>query len=145
PDGKKEFDLSLLFDLHDIDRKLVECVKLAPAESSQADAHAHRSRLAFEEGLLSKPVDETLAAIERGGDAGSVAALRLVLARSPTAAQVERISALAKKLGLEAPLAAAVRERLWSAGPFPGAPGLGADAELLPLLARLDSASSSTR
>src|SRR6185295_15262311 len=29
-DSKKEFDLSLLFDLHDIDRKLVECRKLAP-------------------------------------------------------------------------------------------------------------------
>src|SRR5204863_2344082 len=30
PDGTKAFDLTLLFDLHDVDKKLIESARLAP-------------------------------------------------------------------------------------------------------------------
>lgn len=156
PDGTKAFDLFLLFDLRELDKKLAESAKLAPPPSPSrprraallegAGARDHRGRLDFEERVLadaSAPhVDEALDALGQAGDAGSIEVLRILVARGVSGPVAERVGAIAERLGLGAPLAAAVRERLMGAGAYPGAPGLGEDAALLPLL---DAGSPATR
>jgi hypothetical protein len=112
PDGTKAFDLTLLFDLHDIDKKLAESASLAPpvivrarpaitassieSESSPARrmdlwtelarAHDQHGRAAFEDVLSSVESEPTLieavSAIQRAGDAGSICALRILLPKA---------------------------------------------------------------
>jgi tetratricopeptide (TPR) repeat protein len=176
-DGTKSFDLTLLFDLHDVDKKLVESVLLAPpvivrsepmvsaaAIASDLDparraaqwnklaaARDQRGRAAFEDVLLQvldeATLSETLQAIQHSGDAGSIGALRILLPKSELFSEsfVERLAQTARDLQLSLPVAAAVRERLSGLGPYPGTPGIGADAKLLPLLAWLDGSSTGVR
>jgi hypothetical protein len=111
-DGTKSFDLSLLFDLRDIDKKLAESAHFAPpvvmrphaaidaatiaAEndskrrielwSTLASARDQRGRSAFEDALLpvsaEAPLRESLEGIRLAGDAGSLGALRILLPKA---------------------------------------------------------------
>jgi hypothetical protein len=111
-DGTKSFDLTLLFDLHDLDKKLVESQPLAPPASVRAPSaitagaiDAEKSperrmemwlalarlrdqhgRLALETALLAETSEsalrEALQGIEGGGDAGSIGALRVLIPKS---------------------------------------------------------------
>jgi hypothetical protein len=174
PDGTKTFDLFLLFDLHDLDKKLIESEKLAPeakapsappalsgspANSSSwaglARAKDHLGRLAFERALLDLPAGPAgepgakaaLGAISTSGDSGSVDALRILFERRspPSPELLEKIAGAAEALHVEVPMGAAIRERIAGFGPQPGAPGLGDDEALLPILARLDGGSAASR
>jgi hypothetical protein len=112
PDGTKAFDLTLLFDLRDIDKKLAESAHLAPPVitraapaisartiesegsperrmelwSELARARDQRGRAAFEDVLMSmnsrSHLLESAAAIQSAGDAGSIGALRILLPKS---------------------------------------------------------------
>lgn len=157
PDGTKQFDLFLLFDLSDLDRKVAESLELAPAPNeaalSSADpaaARDHRGRLAFETELLDASPEEreaAVSAIEASGDAGSVDALRILLASRPPPpkALLLRLGDVARAMKIEPAVAGMVRERLAGLGRWPGAPGLGEDEELLLLLGRVDAGSAPTR
>ncbi len=164
PDGTKSFDLFLLFDLRDLDKKLADSQKLAPPPNVGASppggpgkwldlacAKDHRTRLAFETELVGlrseKDCERALQAIIACADAGSVEGLRILLVPKPrpSAGLLEEIGTAAQVLHVEAPLAIAIRERLASLGRWPGAPGLGDDEALLPLLGRLDGNSGATR
>ncbi|HEX6810590.1 MAG TPA: hypothetical protein VF384_03100 [Planctomycetota bacterium] len=91
PDGKKVFDLSLCFDLHDVDRALFAAVKdIPPREVPPADSAGwpelaarrdHAGRCVLEERIARSNETETvaaLAAIGSAGDAGALDALRTV-------------------------------------------------------------------
>lgn len=91
PDGRKVFDLSLNFDLRDIDRALAAAVQNVPVRDVQMPAGVtweqlaarrdHVGRVALEERVVRADEAQTLAAlaaIGRLGDAGSLDALRLV-------------------------------------------------------------------
>lgn len=174
PDGTKSFDLFLLFDLHDLDKKLVESERLAPpakppppppslsgspaspaAWAGLARAKDNLGRLAFETALLGLPpgsagepgAKAAVDAIKTAGDAGSVDALRILFEREPPPSPelLDRIASAAETLHVEAPTAAAIRERIAGLGPHPGAPGLGDDEALLSILARLDAGSAASR
>jgi hypothetical protein len=166
-DGTKAWDLSLCFDLHDIDRELAASARTErerrgtraaelPAEVPELDWEAlaarrdARGRAALELRLLRAPDEASLTraleAIAAHGDAGSAEALRLVAARlgEHASALRERFLASARALGLERVVALQLRDRLRQLDPLPG----GADpvaAELLPLLATLDGAEPSLR
>lgn len=158
PDGTKSFDLFLLFDLGDLDRKIAESLGLAPAAkeapTSSADlagARDHRGRLAFETSLIDLTAagerETALSAIAKSGDAGSVEALRILLAtRPPPAKKLHlRIGDVAQAMKIEAAVAGMVRERLSGLGRCPGAPALGEDEDQLLLLGRVDAGSAATR
>ncbi|MFN0008103.1 MAG: hypothetical protein ACKVXR_09370 [Planctomycetota bacterium] len=157
PDGTKPFDLFLLFDLQDLDRKLADALDFAPPTTSASTAPAdpaaardHRGRLAFETSLLDASLEEREAAVgamEASGDAGSVEALRILLASRPPPpkALLLRIGEVARARGIEPAVAGMVREGLTGLGRWPGASGLGEDQELLLLLGRLDGSSTATR
>ena len=160
PDGTKAFDLFQLWDLAAIRRALVAHEQGAPppADRTPADelgalvtARDHASRLALEQRLSALEDAElaagALTAIAAGGDAGSLEALRALLAASAghPAAFLDRWCETARARGLEAGAAVLARERLQSPGPFPGAAGLGLDARLLRVLAELDGRSAATR
>ncbi len=177
PEGTKAFDMTLLFDLHDVDRKIAESASLAPPvivgtetsidasriegeKSSErrielwselARARDQRGRSAFEDVLASigdqAPLRESLAAMQRVGDAGSIGALRILLPKSEAFGEefIDQIALTAKDLKIPEQLVAAVRERVGGLGPYPGSPVIGDDAKLLRILAELDGASASTR
>lgn len=136
PDGKKAFDLSLCFDLRDVDRALVEAVRdvpmrrvPVPADATWAQLAArrdHAGRLALEERLAEraaagdeKQVLAALAAIREFGDEGALDALRRV---GPVPAWPDHyevavavrpaLVAAAHARGLGAALAAVWRERI---------------------------------
>lgn len=107
PSGEKAFDLFLLFDLRELDRKLAEAGTKAPPPGpadppaflpgdftlnieehrrlrlEQASARRHRDRLAFESRFpvffSSSTEDVMVAALRNAGEAGALEALRLVL------------------------------------------------------------------
>jgi hypothetical protein len=177
PDGTKAFDMTLLFDLHDVDKKLAESASLAPPviertetsidaarieseKSSErridlcselARARDQRGRSAFEDVLASigdqALLRESLAAMQRVGDAGSIGALRILLPKSEAFGEefIDQVALTAKDLKIPELLVSAVRERVGGLGPYPGSPLLEGDAKLLRILAELDSASASTR
>ncbi|HEV8111144.1 MAG TPA: hypothetical protein VGR31_00060 [Planctomycetota bacterium] len=170
PDGTKDFDVFMLFDMRDLDKKLAEADKLAPPPSAVsarptlsgppsqpaswaalARAKDHLGRAAFEEalfGLVSEADGAAaLRAISSAGDAGSVEALRVLLQRSPPPSPelLETLAKTVEALGIQAPAAAALREQIAGLGRRPGAPGLDEDANLLPLLRRVDAASAASR
>ena len=136
PDGKKAFDLSLCFDLRDVDRALVEAVRDVPARSMPVPADAtwaqlaarrdHVGRLALEERLAErsaagdeKQVLAALGAIGEFGDEGALDALRR-LGRDPVWHDYHRVTdavrpalvAAAHARGLGAELASVWRERV---------------------------------
>lgn len=144
PDGKKAFDLSLCFDLLDIDRALRAAVgDLAPVDldagvggegdwAGLARRRDHRGRARLE-AALSRARDEAalsaaLDAIAAHGDPGSVEALRLVAARLPELPLPlgERLGEVARALGAEPQFAAALRSAVQALGPVLGDPGADA-------------------
>lgn len=135
PDGKKAFDLSLCFDLRDVDRALVEAVRDVPVRSVPVPADAtwaqlaarrdHAGRLALEERLAERAAadDEAqvlaaLAAIGEFGDEGALDAL-VRIGPAPGCPQYYGVTdavrpalvAAARARGLGAALAAVWRER----------------------------------
>jgi tetratricopeptide (TPR) repeat protein len=171
PSGEKAFDLSLQWDLHEIDRSLADAAAEAPPAGSAdpppfpwrelsknpsereaqwlslARGRTHRERSRFEdvvsrEGDLGGP----LAALEKAGGTGSIGILRVLLAKHARRLgdHLDRITDLVTALGLRAQVAAA----LWDLVNDPGV-GLGGwslpSGDLLRLLARVDGASPRTR
>lgn len=160
PDGTKSFDLFLLFDFRELDRKLAEAAKLAPPAGPQvpppalaghptraaswgglASLKSSRGRAAFEaalDGVDEKAASAALDAIAAKGDAGSIEALRLLLSRRPSPSEdlLDRIGRTAGDLHVEAALGAAIWGRIGGLGPWPGAPGLVDDAALLRLVGK---------
>lgn len=155
PDGRKQFDIALTYDLADIGRALrpavaaVAALRADPTGSAAAAAATwsalaarrdHRGRLAFEQALLDVIDDDSFAdamqALSIHGDAGALDALRPVAARAaglPAARQQALASAL-QALDLEAGFAAARRWSLATAFLVPGmAIDLRATAQPSPL------------
>jgi tetratricopeptide (TPR) repeat protein len=164
------FDLSLLFDLHDLDQRLAEAVRLLPPPKPAAPEPAlvgppgaskswialardrrHSGRLALESALAGlaaeSDAEAALSSIASAGDKGSIEAFRILLGRSPPPSSnlLDRIASTAETLKVQGPTAAALRERITGLGAWPGAPGLGDDGLLLPVLGRLDGASAANR
>lgn len=161
PDGSKAWDLSLSFDLHDIDRALQASARdererrgpaaELPCEVPELDWAAlaarrdARGRAALEERLARArgeiPLAHALAAIAAQGDAGAAPALRQVVARlaelSPELRA--RFVACVRALGLEPVVALQLRDRLRELDPLPGAAD-PAEAPLLSMLGTLNTA-----
>jgi hypothetical protein len=163
-DGSKLFDLFQLWDLTELDRRLdaavaqhggpIELEPAAPeALSARADerleqwaalaaARSNRNRSRFEQLLASAPVaqlSEALDALAESGDAGSIEALRIVLARSALEGERFRakIAETARKLSLGGPLAFALWEQLLRCDERPLEPGLARQSLLLPMAGEL--------
>ena len=173
PDGKKSFDEFLLFDLHDLDRLIVDAASKAPPPALEfklppkfpnsvkdgnkraglwrdlAGAHDARTRAVLEAIVASARTEDQLGDVLRSigerGDAGSIGLLRLLALRPPSLDLAAKIGNLAAILKTGPAFASILRARLASGGAFPGACGLGADGALLPLLARFDGAYVATR
>lgn len=109
-----------------------------------AGARSARGRDAFETVVAGTAAEarlvEALDAIAEVGDGGALPVLRGILLCEPVpfAALFDKVGSVAAVLKVGSGVAAVVRERLSSPGAFPGAPGLGADRALLPLLARFE-------
>ncbi|MBI5362834.1 MAG: hypothetical protein HZA53_06620 [Planctomycetes bacterium] len=173
-DGKKAFDEFLLFDLRDLDRLVANAAQheverraragLAleerlPARLDVADAEnwrawegerSHRARAVLEDALAGAREESTLLALDAlaaAGDAGSMDALRVVLARTSGRAEPVRSKAVAtaRALKLEAGVGNLARDGVRGLGRTPGelAPN-GAETHLA-LLAELDGVSAATR
>lgn len=172
PDGKKTFDEFLLFDLHDLDRLVIDAAvnappvvpsKLLPVPKPPSKKGARvvipwrdlagerdaRTRAAFETLVDSvageNELGDVLRAIAERGDAGSIGALRILAFRPPSSELATKIGNLVTTLKCGPAFAAILRERFAAGGSFPGACGLGADRALLPLLARFDASNVATR
>ncbi|MBM4061810.1 MAG: hypothetical protein FJ265_12050, partial [Planctomycetes bacterium] len=170
PDGSKTFDLSLSFDLRDVDRALAAAVRDLPArerpdfarmtwaELAARRDHAGRQALEArldpgEEGPRAIDLDQegrvlaALDAIAAHGDAGSLEALRLVDAcggwdaRGSSPALRKALVAAASARGLGPALAAVWRDRV-EAGDFPVPVDRGSSFELI---AQLDGLGTPTR
>ncbi|MEZ5967021.1 MAG: hypothetical protein R3F56_24495 [Planctomycetota bacterium] len=158
PDGTKAFDLSLCFDLRDIDRALQRVVDeagvatlAAPRATSWPQLAArrdHRGRAQLEDALTAAmapaAMHEALAAVAAAGDVGALDALRVLAMRGPSLdpGLRQQTLATARHLELAGPLAAAVRQRVQY-----GARGdlAGHASSWLPMLAELDGSSATTR
>jgi len=162
-DGKKAWDLSLAFDLRDIDRELATTARAERERRGElggdvpaldweglAARRDARGRAALEERLARVPDEATLVralgAVASHGDAGAADALRLVVARlselSPDAR--EHFLATVHALKLERAVAFELRDRLRELDPLPGGAD-PAEPELLPLLAELGGSEPSLR
>ena len=122
PDGSKAFDLSLSFDLTDVDRALAAATAdlgpwTLPAATDWAELAARRDANGRSE--LERAVDaaadpatlqEALAAIAAHGDAGAIDALQLAAAR-PWSDSIRTALAVAQELGCGDTLAAFLRAR----------------------------------
>ncbi|MBK8980224.1 MAG: hypothetical protein IPM29_30350 [Planctomycetes bacterium] len=161
PDGERAFDLSLNFDLRDVDRALIAAVRALPPRTAPAAVGDqwvalacradHRGRSALEQALADTrevaSLDAALAALARHGDSGARDALRVLAARWPSlsAALRDRLLATAAALDLRSDLAAALRDGLHSIGALPHSPFPEHRASLLPGLAAADGATPGTR
>jgi hypothetical protein len=166
PGGRveKRFDLYQLYDFEVLVRALEEAAAefggaielepalrfdpAAPGETRAAQwaalaaARDNANRSALEQALLrtrGASLDEALAAIATAGDAGSLDALRVVLARAATEGELlrGRLRDSARALGLGGPLAFALWEQLLRQDARAFEPGLAREALLLPLLGEL--------
>ncbi|MCB9911706.1 MAG: hypothetical protein H6827_01790 [Planctomycetes bacterium] len=167
PSGEKAWDLSLSFDLHDIDKALVRSARDTqigqPTEGLEGESGGptswlalaalrdNRGRARLEDALGRVQEEATLRtaldALAAKGDAGSIDALRIAVAHlawvsEPVRAQVV---ATARALGLAQPLGVALRQRLAAPGPLPSVVDPAGSAVLLAVLAELDSATPATR
>jgi tetratricopeptide (TPR) repeat protein len=166
PDGKKAWDLSLCFDMRDIQRALADSLSKLPSAAKQSagdpehvDAwqryalspdQAVRSEL---EAVLAETTDETnilaaLRAIRLRGHAGSIEPLRLLAARLLAWSEpVQReFIATVRALRLESEVGKALRLLLQVLPADPAAASGPQDrAALLPILADLDGNSVATR
>jgi hypothetical protein len=163
-DGSVAFDLFQLWDLAELDRRLGEAVQqhggpieLEPAAPEKlaarteerleqwralARARSNRNRARFESLLASAQVaylPEALDAIAAHGDAGSIDALRILLARSAPEGERfrSRLAETARKLSLGGQFAFALWEQLLRVDDRPLEPGLARQALLLPLAGEL--------
>jgi hypothetical protein len=155
-DGTKPWDLSLCFDLREIDQALAETAAAErtrkgtegiverPGSSWEelAARRDARGRAGLEAALErtgdERGLTEALQAIAQHGDAGSAEALRLVTARLTGVSPALRATFLetVRALGLEAAVAEHLRDRLRRLDPLPGAAD-PLEPELLPLLDEL--------
>jgi len=158
PDGSKAFDLYYLFDITVLDDSVAKAAADAPPDPTKdawfsvhapddefldalAGARASWQRDLFEGFLREDPSPATTAsfvrAIQRVGNAGSVEVLRQILqGEAPSRGLVDASIQAAEARGFARDLGFAAREVLVGAGRFPGAPALGEDRHLLPVLAR---------
>lgn len=155
-DGTKAFDLSLCFDLKDIDRALAAAVAdaagtdLPPIANEWPLLAARRDASGREvlEAAVAAASDEAtllaaLGAIGTAGDAGSIEALRVVAARLPASSPRVRaaFAAAVGSLGVAAAASDALRSCARDLGAIPGDPGPGAAQRVwLETLAALDPA-----
>ncbi|HVS17798.1 MAG TPA: hypothetical protein VMT18_04295, partial [Planctomycetota bacterium] len=166
PDGaaRKRFDLFQLYDFELLVAALQEAAaefggplepepalslalaaepeERAASWAALAAARSNRNRDALERAVASARGDtlhEALDAIATHGDAGSLDALRVVLARAALEGRELRahLVATARALGLGGPLAFALWEQLLRLDVRAGEPGLGREALLLPMLGEL--------
>jgi hypothetical protein len=163
-DGSAVFDLFQLYDFGVLERALAEQAALAggaveleaaqaqtlaaepqgraPQWAALAAARSARNRAHFEDLLARVPapqLSEALAAIEVHGNAGSLDALRVILARAPREGEVFQaaLERCARARELAGPLAYVLWEQLLRIDARPCEPGLAREALLLPLLGRL--------
>lgn len=168
-DGKKAWDLSLIFDMRELDRAVLASAKAErerraqraiPAPSFDAQhasieelvaRRSNRDRLALESRVAAARGETQLAplvaAIGAHGSAGSLDALRIACTRAGELSEALRSSIVAagRELGIEDALASAVRDRLRAPGRFGGAYAPSGEENLLPMLADLDGKSAATR
>ncbi len=169
--GEIVFDLSLEWDLREIDRRLAKAAATAPAPGpadppptlagerpknpgkreerwlALARGRTHRERLVFED--IARREDDLagpLAALERVGDRGSIGVLRVLLAKPPWPLrdQLDRVADLVTALDLRPQVTAALWDLLNDPAEPLGIWNLPSGDRLL-LLARIDGASPRTR
>jgi hypothetical protein len=162
PDGRKAWDLSLCFDMLDIDRALAKSLEALPREANGgapaaadwdalAAARDDDGRSRLEDALLRAPDETALAtaldAIARRGDAGAADALRLVAMQLPRRSEAlrERFAAAVRALHVEAAAGAMLRDRLRLLPAVPGTLDPAGAEQLLPLLADLDATTPASR
>jgi hypothetical protein len=146
PDGSVAFDLSLCFDLRDVDRALAAATAtLAPwspppsrtwaelAGRRDADGRA-QLEAAIAATTTANELTTALAALAADGDAGALPALRLVAARLPDA-PLDALLRTADALGLAGELRLVLRHQAQRIVALPGA--LAAPAEFDQLLAAI--------
>ena len=165
PDGTKAFDLSLCFDMRDIERALADALAKLPLRDEQAEfapkhvdgwqvlaAARDQAKRAELEQLLAKTTDEAeitaaLRAIALRGKAGSIEPLRIVAARLlQVSDSVRREFSLAvRALRLESEMGKVLRELIQSLSEDARRLTAHENAALLPTLAELDGNSVATR
>ncbi|MCA8977512.1 MAG: hypothetical protein KDC98_22505, partial [Planctomycetes bacterium] len=158
-DGRKLWDLSLSFDLQDIDRAVLATAASAPASrvsvlaadwaalaAGRGDHERRRLENALDAALDLDDLTAGLAAISSHGDAGSLDALRLIAHRLPelSPALRDRFAATVAALKLGPSVATALREFVQTLGPGPGAAPPAA-AVWLAMLAAVDGDGAATR
>lgn len=131
PDGTVAFDLSLMFDLQDIDRAIAaEVDGLGPwcelpgqdwAELARRRDVVGRTALEHAVARIDDPATlaAALDAIAAHGDAGALPALRLLAERAPDA-PLARLADVASELGLDVAFANVLRGIAQRPGPVPG-------------------------
>jgi tetratricopeptide (TPR) repeat protein len=167
-DGKKLFDLSLCFDLKEVDRTLVAALARLPVATAgdgagtatpdggeswsrlaaRRDAHGRAAlEAAIAEARDEATLAEALRAIATQGDAGSLDALRLVAARLPAlpSATISALVATARALPLAGALSDVVLVQFQSLSLEPLAATRRDTTALLPLLATLGGESAPVR
>jgi len=162
-DGTKVFDLSLCFDLKDVDRALEKALAEIEAKPSATEIAGHdswpslaarrdaRGREALEAAIERARDEATLGAaleaIARQGDAGSLDALRLVAARLPALPSATSVAlvATARALPLAGALSDVLLVRFQSLSLEPLAATRRDAAALLPMLALLGGESAPVR
>lgn len=165
PDGTKAFDLSLCFDMRDIERALADALAKLPPKGEQAELapkhvdgwqllaaardQAERTKL---EQLLAKSTDEAeitaaLRAIGLRGRVGSIESLRIVAARLLQLSEAVRREFLlaVRALRLESDMGKVLRELIQSLPEDARRLTAEPNAALLPTLAELDGNSVPTR
>lgn len=147
PDGGKAWDLSLCFDLHDIDRALQASVGDGPAPALRAaTAHDHAHRLLDEAAWASASGAELRGRLERaaGGEPMAADALLRVVPRLPggDASLGDAFVAAVRASGLSASIGGELCARLQRPGDEPAA---AATATFLAVLRRLDDPSGAFR
>jgi hypothetical protein len=160
-DGAKLWDLSLSFDLRDIDAALVASLRTFvqppattwehPAWPARAARRDQVGRLALEDALArtldGDSLEAGLAAIAAHGDRGARDALRILAARWPSLTPGLRTGLVdaGRALNLEQDLAAAFRDGLRALGGMPAATTPGGLRAHLHGLAAVDGSSAATR
>lgn len=116
-----------------------------------AGRRSNRERSAFES-LLVMMVDEksltgALEAIVQGGNKSSIDAFHVLCAKAPmlSGAFRDRIVGAAQHLKIESSVTDILKSRVSALGRYPGSPTPSGEELLLPMLAKLDGASASTR
>lgn len=171
PDGTKAFDVSLVFDIGEMDARVQDAARAAPPpvaptivgdvrgsaterrtlwrEAARARTARGRARCEVlaggqttEQGAL-----EILDAVAEMGNEGSLGVLRVLAANLAVATPRvrARVADVAATLEIGPALARAAHQRFTQANPCPGAIGLGEDREWLPWTSRFEPRVPATR